>query len=158
MMAIGESKMGEVLFYHLIKRDVENVLPVLLTRSLQTGSRVVIRTPSALRTKQINAHLWTYSDDSFLPHGMQGDPFPERQPIFITETLECPNNAALCFLIDGVSLEGIVRYKRVFYLFDGRIQEHSMRARVNWKRAIQEGHKVVYCQEKEGGGWERKEN
>ena len=57
--------MTEVLFYHLQNMSIENVLPPLLEKSLERGWRVVVQSASQERTEALNAHLWTYSDDSF---------------------------------------------------------------------------------------------
>ena len=58
----------EVLFYHLQNMLVENVLPPLLEKSLERGWRVVVQSTSPERADALDAHLWTYRDDSFLPH------------------------------------------------------------------------------------------
>ena len=60
--------MTEVLFYHLQNMSLESVLPPLLEKSLERGWRVVVQSTSPERTDALDAHLWTYSDDSFLPH------------------------------------------------------------------------------------------
>ena len=61
--------MTEVLFYHLQNRPVEQVLPALLEKSLERGWRVVVQSGSDERIEALDAHLWTYREDSFLPHG-----------------------------------------------------------------------------------------
>ena len=60
--------MTEVLFYHLQDMLLENVLPPLLEKSLERGWRVVVQSTSEERADALDAHLWTYRDDSFLPH------------------------------------------------------------------------------------------
>jgi DNA polymerase-3 subunit chi len=59
----------EVLFYHLQAQPVERVLPVLLEKSLERGWRVVVQSPSEERVDALDAYLWTFQEDSFLPHG-----------------------------------------------------------------------------------------
>ena len=61
--------MTEVLFYHLQNMPLERVLPPLLEKSLERGWRVVVQTASEERADALDSHLWTYRDDSFLPHG-----------------------------------------------------------------------------------------
>ena len=56
--------MTEVLFYHLQNMSLESVLPPLLEKSLERGWRVVVQSTSQERTDALDAHLWTYSDDS----------------------------------------------------------------------------------------------
>ena len=60
--------MTEVLFYHLQNMSLESVLPPLLEKSLERGWRVVVQSTSQERTEALDAHLWTYRDNSFLPH------------------------------------------------------------------------------------------
>jgi DNA polymerase-3 subunit chi len=59
----------EVLFYHLHRQPIERVLPALLEKSLERGWRVVVQAASEERVEALDAHLWTYSDDGFLPLG-----------------------------------------------------------------------------------------
>ena len=65
--------MTEVLFYHLQNMSLESVLPPLLEKSLERGWRVVVQSTSPERTDALDAHLWTFRDDSFLPHGSARD-------------------------------------------------------------------------------------
>ena len=61
--------MTEVLFYHLQDMTLENVLPPLLEKSLRARlarGRAGRHRRSASRRS--TRHLWTYRDDSFLPH------------------------------------------------------------------------------------------
>ncbi|MFN6943245.1 MAG: DNA polymerase III subunit chi, partial [Parvibaculum sp.] len=60
--------MTEVLFYHLQNVPLEKVLPQLLEKSLERGWRAIVRAGGPERLEAINSLLWTYSDDSFLPH------------------------------------------------------------------------------------------
>ena len=62
-------RMTELRFYHLQDQPIERVLPQLLEISLARGWRVVVQAASEERVEALDAHLWTYRDDSFLPHG-----------------------------------------------------------------------------------------
>ena len=61
--------MAEVLFYHLTESTLEEALPGLLERSLERGWRAVVQTGTEERRDALDAHLWTFRDDSFLAHG-----------------------------------------------------------------------------------------
>ena len=61
--------MTELRFYHLQDQRLDRVLPQLLEMSLSRGWRVVVQASSEERVEALDAHLWTYRDDSFLPHG-----------------------------------------------------------------------------------------
>ena len=75
--------MTEVLFYHLQNMSLESVLPPLLEKSLERGWRVVVQSTSQERTDALDAHLWTYRDDSFLPHATWRVSDAQDQPIIL---------------------------------------------------------------------------
>ena len=96
--------MTEVLFYHLQRQPLERVLPQLLERSVERGWRVVVQAGSEERVEALDAHLWTYRDDSFLPHGTAAAGEPAAQPILLTTAEHNPNGATVRFLLDGVPI------------------------------------------------------
>ena len=93
--------MTEILFYHLQNQPLERVLPTLLEKSLERGWRVVVQAASEERIEALDAHLWTFRDDSFLPHGTHKQPEAAEQPILLTVNDDNPNKAEVRFLIDN---------------------------------------------------------
>ena len=75
--------MTEILFYHLKGQTPEQVLPALLQKSLDRGWRVVVQASSEERIEALDAHLWTWRDDSFLPHGTWREAEAAHQPILL---------------------------------------------------------------------------
>ena len=71
-------------FYHLQSQNLETVLPKLLEKAYSTGKSIVVRVGTAERVEFLNALLWTYDDQSFLPHGSSKDGNAELQPIWLT--------------------------------------------------------------------------
>lgn len=61
--------MTEVLFYHLTESKLEDALPPLLEKSVERGWRVAVQLKDAARRDLLDQHLWTFREDSFLPHG-----------------------------------------------------------------------------------------
>ena len=146
----------EVFFYHLEHRSLESVLPELLERTLQRGWRAVVQAGSPERVETLNTHLWTFADDSFLPHGAGRDGAPERQPIYLTHGDDNPNSAQVRFLTDGVDAADLSGYSRAVFLFDGRSEEALQRARLQWKAVKAAGLSATYWQQTEAGKWEKK--
>jgi DNA polymerase-3 subunit chi len=146
----------EVLFYHLEHQPLDRVLPGLLERTLERGWRAVVQAGSAERLEALDTTLWTYRDDSFLPHGTLRDGPGAEQPVFLTTGAENPNGASVRFLVDGADLERFDGYHRVVYLFDGADGEAVERARAAWRRARAEGCAVTYWQQAPSGRWEKK--
>ncbi|WP_453960574.1 DNA polymerase III subunit chi [Amorphus suaedae] len=145
--------MAEVLFYHLERQPLEQVLPTLLERSLQRGWRVVVQTGDEERRDALDGHLWAYRDDSFLPHGTARDGYPDLQPVWLTCLDENPNGATVRFLVDRATCADLAPYERVVYMFDGFDQTALADARLRWKEAKAAGHGVTYWRQGEEGGW-----
>ena len=148
--------MTEVLFYHLQDQPLERVLPSLLERSLARGWRVVVQTSSDERVDALDAHLWTYRDDGFLPHATRKDGGPEGQPIWLTTEDDNPNRANVRFLADGAEAADVAAYQRVVMLFDGTDPDAVAAARDSWKKMKADGHEATYWQQSERGRWEKK--
>lgn len=146
----------EVFFYHLERRTLEDVLPGLLERSLERGWRVVVQATSDERVDALNTLLWTFSEESFLPHGTKADGPPDAQPVYLTSDCDNPNGAQVRFLVDGAELDAGSGYVRIVYLFDGRDAEAVARARAQWQTAKDQGHAVSYWQQDGEGRWQKK--
>ncbi len=147
--------MAEIGFYHLLATPLERALPRLLERARAQGYRIVVRAASAERVEHLNALFWTYDDASFLPHGSARDGNAANQPIWLSERVENPNEAAMLVLIDGVEAEDLASFTRCADLFDGNDPAAVEAARERWHRAAAAGHTLTYWQQTEAG-WERK--
>jgi DNA polymerase-3 subunit chi len=149
--------MTEILFYHLQGQPLDRVLPNLLERSLERGWRIVVQAASDERVEALDAHLWTYRDDSFLPHGTDRDGEAQAHPVLITIQDGNPNAAQVRFLIDGAPLPAdAAAYQRIVILFDGEDAEAVAKARESWSAAKTSGFDVTYWQPDEHGRWQRK--
>src|SRR5215470_13631760 len=143
----------EVYFYHLEKRSLEDVLPTLLERSLERGWRAAVQAASEERVQALNTLLWTYREESFLPHGTAREGSPEAHPIYLTTGEDNPNGASVRFLVDGAALADASPYTRVVFIFDGRDEAAVTRARQDWQAAKAKGHSVSYWQQDDAGRW-----
>jgi DNA polymerase-3 subunit chi len=149
--------MTEILFYHLQGQTLEHVLPNLIERSLGRGWRVVVQAGSEERVEALDAHLWTFRDDSFLPHGTWREPNAEGQPVLLTVHDHNPNAANVRFLIEGAALPAdAAGYDRIVLLFDGEDEDAVADARERWSDAKAKGFEVTYWQPDEQGRWVRK--
>ena len=148
--------MSDIGFYHLVRSPLEKALPKLLEKVLGSGARAVVMAGSQERVETLNALLWTYHPNSFLPHGGARDGKAELQPIWLTERDENPNGATILVLTDGVTSEQIDRYARCLEIFHGGDAEALARARERWRAYKDAGHTVTYYQQTDTGGWEKK--
>ena len=146
--------MTPVFFYHLERQPLDAVLPRLLATSLERGWRVVVQAASEERAEALAAQLWSFEDESFLPHGTKADGFPDLQPIWLTAVDENPNKANVRFFVDGAQVGEIGGLTRAVIMFDGNDQQAVDVAREGWKRFKAAGHEVSYWQQDEQGRWQ----
>jgi DNA polymerase-3 subunit chi len=148
--------MTEILFYHLRGQSIEAVLPPLLEKSLERGWRVVVQAASEERVEALDAHLWNFRDDSFLPHATWRDPDASRQPVLLTINEDNPNGAGVRFLLDGAPVPAdAAAYQRIVLVFDGTDPDAVESARARWADAKQNGFEVTYWQPDERGRWQK---
>lgn len=144
--------MTEVLFYHLETQPLERVIPVLLEKSIERGWKVVVETSSRERAEALDAVLWTWRDDSFLPHGIEGGEFDAEQPVLIAMGPDNPNGANVRFYVDRAVPRSAEGYQRIVYLFSGHDPDAVQEARGVW-RALSSGNELTYWQQDNTGRW-----
>ena len=150
--------MTRVDFYHLQQKTLDEVLPKLLQKAYSTGKRIKVKIGTEERVEFINSLLWTYNDESFLPHSSKKDGFANQQPIWLSADIENPNTALFLFLVDGAeeNAETLTQYERVFNIFDGNSAEAVQQARRLWKEYKNSGCEVYYWQQDNAGKWIQK--
>ena len=128
-----------------------------MQKAYASGKRVLLKLPEE-KVEEINALLWTYNDESFLPHGSKKDGFAEQQPIWLTGTDINANNAQFLFLACGVQaeVEYSKKFERVFNIFDGNDELALQQARNLWKTYKNADFEVHYWQQTSVGNWEQK--
>lgn len=145
--------MPELWFYHLERTELERALPPLLEKCLQRGWRALVRGGSPERLAHLDEAIWTFREDSFVPHAREGD--PKRNPVWLTVESGNPNNAQALFLIDGAEPGDIAGFERACLMFDGRDSAALELARSRWKEAKSAGVEASYWKESETGRWEK---
>jgi DNA polymerase III subunit chi len=149
--------MSEVVFYHLQRQPLDVVLPKLVQRSLARGWRVVVQASSAERVRHLDERLWTFSEESFLPHAADDEGDLEQEPVVLTATDSNPNAAQVRFLVDGAPLPGKdISHERIVVLFDGNDDDALRQARAQWSLARSQGQAATYWQQDDAGRWEKK--
>lgn len=146
----------EVWFYHLERSSLDQVLPDLLEKTLKRGWKALVRAPDPRRIEQLDGWLWSFREDSFLPHGTAAEPFAEHQPVLLTTLQDNLNQAQALFLVDGAEPGDLSPYARCIVLFDGRDEAALAQARARWKTFRDEGRPVSYWRQGEERGWEKK--
>jgi DNA polymerase-3 subunit chi len=148
--------MTEIRFYHLERSTLESALPTMLERVLDRGQRALVVVGSKERLAALNALLWTYKPDSFLPHGAAEDGLVEQHPVLLAvgdaEPVESNvNKADVVFLADGAGIGDLAGFKLCVELFDGADAEAVAAARQRWRDYKAQGHALTYWRQTDEG-------
>lgn len=127
----------------------------LLEKCLDRGWRVLAVSSDATRRAALDEALWTYDDQSFLPHGQaEAEGLqPADQPVLISSQLENANSAAVALLMDGAELPVDAPFERCMVMFDDGDGPTRQKAREQFKAAKDAGLTARYFQQS-GRGWQ----
>lgn len=134
-------------FYHLTASPLERVLPSIAEKVLAGGERLLVVAEPGLLAR-LDEQLWTYSRDSFLPHGRGR---AGSQPVLLATGPEAANGAANIALADGRWRDEALGFERTFYFFDNDGRDSAREA---W-RALKGRPEVEarYWKQDERGKW-----
>ena len=150
--------MTRIDFYHLQKNNPQEALSKLLEKAYALGKNILIKVGNENNLEEINTSLWTYEEQSFLPHGSKKDGNAALQPLWLTTQDDNPNNAVILFLIDNakVDIDKLSSFERVLNIFDGQDNESLEWSRKLWKEAKNQGFECYYWQKDDRGAWQQK--
>ena len=150
--------MSRIDFYHLQKQTLEQVLPKLIEKAYETGAKIKIKIGNEARVEFINSLLWTYNEETFIPHGSKKDGFAKDQPIWLSSEDDNPNQAEMLFLVDGANFDisNVENFSRIFNIFDGNDEDSLQQARNFWKEVSSTEHEKNYFQQDDNGRWNKK--
>lgn len=148
--------MERIDFYHLQINTLDEALPLLVSKAYQTRKHIKIKVGNEVRVGFLSTLLWTYDEESFLPHGTKKDENPDCQPIYLSSEDDLPNGAKILFVVDGadISSDLVEKYERVLYIFDGSSENELIKARNVWKLFQQNGIERHYWKQNSLGKWE----
>jgi len=142
----------QVDFYHLTVTPLERALPQIAEKVVSSGGRLLIVSDNEAQRGAIDRLLWSYSPESFLPHGLAGED-DASQPVLIAAEPAPANDAANIALIDGQWRDEALSFGRAFHFFDA---DRIVEARAAWKAlADRDGVDRNYWKQNDAGRWEK---
>ena len=150
--------MTRIDFYHLQKSNIEDTLPKLLEKAYASGKKILVKIGNEERVEFLNTHLWSYDEQSFLPHGSKKDGNADLQPIWLTSQDDNPNEATILFLVDNakINADEISSFERVLNIFDGNNPDAIKWSREFWKQLKSQENECYYWQQDDRGTWQQR--
>lgn len=148
--------MTEIRFYHLQKQTLDQALPLILEKAYASHQHIMVKLSNSNEVERMNAHLWAYHPDKFLPHGSQKSGHASQQPIWLTDQDENPNDAKILILTQNKTEENLDAYNLCCEMLNGHDDQAIAAARTRWKEYTAAGHTVTYWHQSESGKWEKK--
>jgi|TARA_A100001388_G_scaffold269106_1_gene245004 DNA polymerase-3 subunit chi len=110
----------QIIFYSTAPLQVEKTLFALLEKSLEKGNKSLLLFKDKEKCLSINEQLWTYKQNSFLPHISEDDQIYDNidVPVYLSTKNENPFKAELLFSIDGFLPDNIDHFERVIIIID----------------------------------------
>ncbi|XBQ16014.1 MAG: DNA polymerase III subunit chi [Oceanicaulis sp.] len=147
--------MAELWFYHLERQSVDEALPALLSKLLARGGRALVVSPEDTRLASLDQSLWTFAEDSFLPHGQAGGPHDADQPVLLAPAPQNINGATMLFCLDGADPGPVEPWERVVVMFEASDETAIARARALWAAQKKTDTVVSYWRQNDVGRWEK---
>lgn len=150
--------MTEVRFYHLLQDVTTKVVPEILGKALARDMKALLKVENAERAAFYDDWLWRFQSESFLAHGKDGDPHPEKQPVWISVNDQAPNQATMAMVVEDAELPPLADFKLVCLIFDSENPHRLERARKLWvELKKQDGLTLTYWQQQDNGSWKKKD-
>jgi DNA polymerase III subunit chi len=146
-MAAGAA---EWWFYHIEHTSLDAAIAPLIEKCLERRWRVLV-VGKTETLDRLDRGLWTWRDESFLPHG-RGRTDPSKQPVLLSTEPTPVNNAKVALLLDGSDADPS-QFERVMVVFDGGDEAARAKARQQYKAATDSSGKARYFQQERAGGW-----
>ena len=144
--------MTEINFYKLTRSSIEKLIPRLLEKILKENSRVLFLFKEEKNIIKYDEFLWTYKNDSFIPHSTTISKNFEFQPIILSLSEENCNDADIILTIDGCVPNSIENYKKFIDIFDGQNKNLYEEALSRIENLSNKGYKVN-CWTQSASGW-----
>ncbi len=151
----------EFWFYHMEQAKLEAVLPDILEKILANRATALVKIGACLEDApaaemhRLDTFLWTYKQNSFLPHGRDDEPLADEHPILLTHSAKTAMGRDMVVLIGGAEIDDLDEAKRCITILDGHNTDDKAVARARWQAVKTTGNEAIYWKQDERGRWVR---
>lgn len=137
-------------FYHLTRDPAEKLVPMLASKSLDVGKRILLLAQDERSCVALGNALWRDEPASFLAHDFAGSQHQADQPILVSDQCQPANGAPYIILSDGLWREEALDFERAFFLFTADQIDH---ARTVWRELTANDAVTPRYWKQHGGRW-----
>lgn len=148
----------QVTAYAHTHKPLLKSLPKLLEKVYESGGRAVVVVDEHV-VDEVDSLLWTYTPLAFLPHGSRTMGSAEHQPIWITATMENPNKADICVLVDQAAYDDSsdLGFARILDLYNAGDEASQERFHKRCATYQQKRFPLTIWADSPTGSWEKQQ-
>ena len=128
-------KLEKAFFYNSSNRDLVADIALLTENIFKKNSRIVIFCEDQETAELVDDYLWSYRDDSFIPHSIKKHRETSIDPILVTTDLYGVYEHNVLVALNGVLIKekDWQRFAKIYYFFDDQDSGEKENARSMWK-------------------------
>ena len=132
-MVLG--KLEKAFFYNASHRDVVADIAWLTENIFKKNNRIIIFCTDQETAELVDEFLWSYRDDSFIPHSLKKYGEASHNPILVTTDLDEGYDHNVLLAFNGVLIKknDWQRFAKIYYFFDDQDIKEKENARSMWK-------------------------
>lgn len=115
----------------------------LADKAYQQGNRILIQTENAEESRVVDDMLWTFNDDSFLPHGLDDESATSEQPIVITHGNSQHENFQTMINLSSITPVDATKFDRIAEIVNQEA-ERKQTGRKHYKVYKDQGYELYH--------------
>jgi DNA polymerase-3 subunit chi len=123
--------------FHEVAARLQPAVCAQVAALFEEGERVYVWAPSKADAAALDEQLWTFSDDSFIPHGLWSGEGECAEQIAVGWVGQNPNSASVVVIAGAISHEELLtavgKFSRLVDLVPKRDERAVAAARVRYK-------------------------
>ena len=132
---MASGNLEKAFFYNSSHRDVVRDIAWLTENIFKKNNRIVIFCTDHETAEVVDDFIWSYRDDSFIPHSIKKHRETSLDPILVTTDLDGGYEHNVLVALNGVLIKenDWQRFTKIYYFFDDQDSEEKETARSMWK-------------------------
>ena len=138
--------MKEFFFYNITSRDFFKDSAILIEKLFKQGMKVLILCPDDEVTSFFDDFLWSFKEESFIPHTVLDRDSSQLETIIISKKQLSMESFKTLIVLKGsiVNTDYCNGFEKTYYFFDDNNDNEKKSARTLWRESVKLGTKCKY--------------